>query len=143
MGRSHAKIGAMAGLVEVPARQFPNEDRRRWFTSANVDLVLWLDEGDRITAFQVCYAKRYREKAIVWTPERGLEHMIVDDGDVVELHHKATPILVPDRPRDVTRLAQELAASGGDVPSMMIEFVVSCLRGHGTADRSPAAKPAH
>jgi len=76
--------------------QRQGEPRRRWFMSAYFDLIVWYDEGNDISGFELCYGKPTTEKALCWTNQRGYTHHKVDDGELEPLKYKMTPIYVPD-----------------------------------------------
>src|SRR5690242_6752512 len=84
----------MGMLMEFQnVRQVPGEPRRRWFTSEDVDLVVWCDESGCAIAFQLCYDKARSERALTWKPDCGFSHRAVDDGEGSRGKYKATPIL--------------------------------------------------
>ena len=86
-----------ASLREIPqVRQIPGEARRRWFTSANFDLVVWLNEHEEIDGFQLCYDKTGEERALTWRQGAGFTHAAVDSGEGRAGKYKSSPILVPD-----------------------------------------------
>src|SRR5579859_2469289 len=85
----------MCALIEFEnVRQVLGEPRRRWFTSDDVDLVVWCDESGRATGFQLCYDKAHSECALTWKPDFGFSHRAIDDGECFRGgKHKGTPIL--------------------------------------------------
>jgi hypothetical protein len=117
-------------LTEVPARQRAGEPRRRWFSSEELDLIVWLDAAARPTAFQLCYGRPRAEHALTWSPDVGYWHTAVDDGERVGLGYKASPILIPDGALDVPALERLLQASGARLPAEISAFVLDRLRGH-------------
>ena len=55
----------MRTLTEIPeVRQIPDEPRRRWFRSDDLDLIVWCDESGAPTSFQLCYDKPRSEHAL-------------------------------------------------------------------------------
>ena len=58
-------------LREIPAKQLQGEPARRWFTSPEIDLYVWLGEDGSPTGFQLCYDKQAREHALTWTQASG------------------------------------------------------------------------
>ena len=76
-------------------RQEPGPGRRRWFESDNFDLVVWLEPGDRIAGFQLCYDFGRGEHALTWRDGCGFAHAAVDSGEDSPLKN-CTPILVAD-----------------------------------------------
>jgi hypothetical protein len=118
-------------LTEVDnPRQRAGEPRRRWFTSDELDLIVWLDEAGRPSAFQFCYGRPRHEHALTWSAERGFWHAAVDDGERVGLGYKASPVLIPDGPLDVRALEGLLRAAGARLPAEIAAFVVARLRAH-------------
>lgn len=74
-------------------RQLKHEAKRRWFTSSEMDLMLWFN-GRELIAWQFCYDKCQEEKGLSWKKDIGYRHFIVDDGEHGgALSHKSTPIL--------------------------------------------------
>ena len=55
-------------------RQVPGEPRRRWFSSPDLDLIVWLDDADTMLGFQLCYDKSRGERALTWRADRGYDH---------------------------------------------------------------------
>src|SRR5215475_5813525 len=112
----------------TPSRQIPGEPRRRWFTSSNIDLIVWLDENEAPTGFQLCYDKEQHEHALTWTEGTGYSHMAVDPGEPRPARHKATPILVPDGTVDAMRILEEFRREAQSVPSDFARLVESKLQ---------------
>jgi len=107
-----------------PTRQVPGEPHRRWFSSAELDLIVWCDAGGAPVSFQLCYDKGRNERALTWEPATGLSYSRVDDGEVeIGLRYKATPVLAPDGPLEVRRLAARFEAASADVPGEIVDFV--------------------
>jgi len=81
-------------------------------------------------AFQLCYDKGRDERALTWDPSTGLSHSAVDDGESEPgLHYKATPVLAPDGPLEVQRVAAHFDAASTDVPGEITAFVRTRLQG--------------
>jgi hypothetical protein len=107
-----------------PTRQVPGEPHRRWFSSAELDLIVWCDAAGAPVAFQLCYDKGRNERALTWEPAIGLSHSAVDDGESeLGLRYKATPVLAPDGPLEVQRVAARFEAASADVPGEIADFV--------------------
>lgn len=122
----------------VPARQVPGEPERRWFTSEDVDLIVWCGADGAPIAFQLCYDRGPAERAVTWTPDGGLSHRRVDDGEGGGgLRFKATPILVPDGAFDAERVRAIFAAQAGALPPAIVEFISARLTGHVAGRRDP------
>jgi len=106
-------------------------ERRRWFASPDIDLIVWFDEADSPIAFQLCYDKRRAERALTWNPDNGFVHTAVDTGERQDgLRYKAAPILVEGGRADLSRMTDLLAAASRRVPPAVAAFVTSKLRQH-------------
>jgi hypothetical protein len=113
-----------------PTRQVPGEPHRRWFSSAELDLIVWCDAGGSPVSFQLCYDKGRNERALTWEPSTGLSQSAVDDGESEPgLRYKATPVLAPDGPLEVQRVAAHFDAVSTDVPGEITDFVRKHLQG--------------
>jgi hypothetical protein len=75
-------------------RQVDGEPRRRWFVDDFFDLIVWFDENDEITGFQLCYNKLKDQHALTWHKKIGYQHNLVDEGESRPGKHKACPILL-------------------------------------------------
>jgi hypothetical protein len=106
-----------------PSRQIPGEPRRRWFTSSNIDLIVWLDDAESPTGFQLCYDKEHHEHALTWTRRAGYSHMAVDPGEPRPARHKATPILVADGNFDAKRILEEFRREARSLPPELAQLV--------------------
>lgn len=118
----------MDGLREIlDTRQIAGEPKRRWFTSAELDLIVWLDSGDSPVGFQLCYDKTHGEHALTWRVERGYEHAAIDDGERTPGQYKKTPILVSDGTFDRRRVQAVFLCSSAEVPGRIRSFVAERL----------------
>ena len=118
-------------LVELPAAvAVPGTPRRRWFSSPQLDLIIWLDADDAIEAFQLCYDKPLQEHSLTWRDGVGYCHQAVDAGDRQGLGHKSTPLLTATTPVDPDRLRRELHRAGARLPADLLRFVDEKLRCH-------------
>jgi len=107
-----------------PTRQVPGEAHRRWFSSADLDLIVWCDHVGAPVAFQLCYDKGRTERALTWEPATGLVHSAVDDGESDPgMRYKATPVLEPDGPLDMPRVVARFAAASDALPADIAAFV--------------------
>jgi hypothetical protein len=100
---------------------------RRWFSSPQFDLVLWLDAHQAFTGFELCYDKQDKEHAIAGTPQQGFRHMAVDSGEARPGKHKATPILVADGVFDVRRVRAAFQAVSDSLPREVAAYVTLAL----------------
>ncbi len=89
----------MEMLTEIDAvRQYPGERKRRWFTSPEMDLFVWMGRGQAPVKFQLCYDKDQNEKALTWSKAGGYTHENVDPGEPVGLGYKKAAVLVSIQP---------------------------------------------
>ena len=118
----------MESLRELPeTRQIDGEPKRRWFSSPDLDLILWFGEAGEPLGFQLCYDKTRGERALTWHEDRGYEHAAVDDGEET-LYHKSTPILVADGVFDRERVVDMFLRSSDGVPPTLREYVAERLK---------------
>ena len=119
----------MDSLRELPAtRQVDGEPRRRWFSSPDLDLILWFGDDERPLGFQLCYDKTRGERALTWHADRGYEHAAVDDGEATPTPHKSTPILVADGVFDRERVVDIFLRTSTGVPQELRDFVAERLK---------------
>ncbi|MGZ3236811.1 MAG: hypothetical protein ACXWIN_04775 [Burkholderiaceae bacterium] len=112
----------------INVRQVPNEAKRRWFTSTVMDLIVWLDEEDIATGFQLCYDKGQIERAITWSHLHGFTHMMVDDGEsLLGVGYKATPVLVSGGAIDIKMVNDLFKENRARLPEDIVSFVTGKL----------------
>ena len=75
-------------------RQERAPGRRRWFESDQLDLIVWLDQAERMIGFQICYSKGTAERALTWRDGAGFAHNAIDSGSRSPVSNQ-TPILLP------------------------------------------------
>ena len=62
-------------LVEIKdVSQDDEPGYRRWFIDNYFDLIIWYDDDDTITGFQLCYDKAEAERSLTWIKDRGFSH---------------------------------------------------------------------
>lgn len=116
-------------LNEIPrVRQIPGEPARRWFTCAEMDLIVWIGETGEIFGFQICYDKTDREKALTWKEDSGFSHMRVSTGETGRRFAKMMPILVMDGTVDRTRLIALFEKESAELAPGLREFVLAKVR---------------
>ena len=122
----------MTALTEIKnVQQIAGESRRRWFSSADIDLIVWYEDGGSLIGFQLCYDKNTVEHAFYWRPDSGYGHMAVDDGEQNSvLNYKETPILVADGQIDANRIHNLFAGSCENLPTAVIDFVERKIMQH-------------
>ena len=102
------------------ARHISGEPKRRWFTSPNIDLFVWVNDQGAPTGFQLCYDKQHREHALTWTEAAGFSHMAVDGGESRPARYKGAPILVANGAIDATQILDDFLREAKSLP---VEFV--------------------
>lgn len=119
-----------SGLREIAnVRQVPGESYRRWFTSEDLDLIVWLGPRGMPHGFQLCYGKKERnERAVTWWPERGLTHSVVDDGAGSSLKVKGTPTLAAGGDFDAAGVLARFLATKGELQPEFVDFVAQRLQ---------------
>lgn len=108
-------------------RQIAGDPRRRWFQSANEDLIVWYASDGSILGFQLCYDRPGTERALTWFKGEGYSHRKVDDGENVGLSHKRTPILVADGIFDSSTILTRFLADSKLLPAGVVAFVSAKL----------------
>lgn len=94
----------MTRLVELKRDQSSAENRR-WFSSRDLDLIVWTDESRSIKAFELYYDKNVNEHVLIWRKGSGFSHLAVDDGEQKPvLNYKEAPLLIPDGFFDADRI---------------------------------------
>jgi hypothetical protein len=110
-------------LREIPARQLEGEPARRWFTSPDIDLFVWLGDDGSPSGFQLCYDKQAREHALTWTKAGGYSHMAVDGGESRPGRYKGTPILIANGVIDVDNILGQLRQQGAAIPPEYLQLI--------------------
>ena len=110
-------------------RQIQGEPRRRWFTDAHFDLVIWSEER-HIVGFQLCYDKTRGERAVTWKEASGFTHNAVDSGEDRPGRYKAAPILVADDGFDAATVAAQFLGLSGDLDAGSCDFIYTKLLGY-------------
>jgi hypothetical protein len=112
-------------------RQITGENKRRWFTCDAMDLIVWVNEHNVPAGFQLCYGKGSKESAITWTPDSGIVHTNIDDGEhLIGVGYKATPILVPGKAQDILMIKKLFAKHSEQLPTEVVAFVELQLHGY-------------
>lgn len=111
-------------------RQIPGERKRRWFSSENFDLIVWLNEGGSFAGFELCYDKTTFERSLIWRLITGFTHMAVDSGEHRSGRYKATPLLMPYGVFDAARIRSTFAAESAALPGEVSSYVLMALDRH-------------
>ena len=114
----------------VGVRQIPGESKRRWFSSAEFDLIVWVSDSHDFSGFELCYDKLHNEHSILWSKAKGFCHMAVDDGEQRPGKYKGTPIMVPDGGFDARRIYLSFLEASRSLPKEVAEFVMQALERH-------------
>jgi hypothetical protein len=110
-------------LVELNRDQTIAENRR-WFSSNDMDVIIWIDENRSIKAFELYYDKNVNEHVLVWRDGSGFSHLAVDDGEQKPvLNYKETPILIPDGVFEADRIMRLFETTREDLPAELFKFV--------------------
>ncbi len=114
-------------LREIPVSPTENEPAKRWFTDANTDLFVWVDDDGQIEKFQICYNKGKDEHALSWNREQGFSHHAVDDGEQKVMKMKKSPILVQDGLVDAATINRIVTEQGCELPAFIYNFILHQL----------------
>jgi len=124
-------------------QQKPDEPRRRWFFSHEMDLLMWFDDGGSPVGFQLSYGKYHDEHALRWKAGQGFSHHRVDDGESSSFS-RATPILVANGAFHAHKVLARFRDLSVDMPPELADFVGRKLTEHPQycTDPEPDAGPA-
>ncbi|TAL36783.1 MAG: hypothetical protein EPN93_08170 [Spirochaetes bacterium] len=118
-------------LFEIrEVRQIPGEGLRRWFSDEYFDLIVWHDDRDEISGFQLCYDKQGYERVMTWRRGRGYTHDRIDDGEVPG-EPKKTPILALDGAFEPAGTARTFLDASRDIDRGIAGFVYETIRSYG------------
>jgi hypothetical protein len=118
------------GLVEIRnVQQVRGESPRRWFFSHEMDLLVWFDEANQPSAFQLSYGKYRDEHAIRWKLSQGYTSYRVDDGRSCGIAAGA-PLLTVDGAFHPGQVLARFLELSSEVPPPIAEFVAARLREH-------------
>ena len=104
-------------------RQIENEHRRRWFSDAFFDLIVWVDDAGEIVGFQLCYDKEGHQRALTWKSPSHYIHTGVDDGEDRPGRYKGTPILVVDGAFDRAAIGERFRQAAASIDPAIAELV--------------------
>jgi hypothetical protein len=110
-----------------PVLQRSGEHPRRWFTSEDLDLIVWFDDDGGLSAFELCYDKAERQRVLRWSHDGGREHHAVDSGEDRPGRHKASPLHIPDGTPDLPGLRARFTAQAGALDPALREAILSHL----------------
>ena len=114
-------------MNELPfIKQITGENRRRWFTSANMDLIIWINPLDQPVNFELCYDKQHQEKSLRWSTQ-GHSHCIIDNGENRAGRYKSSPIHCASSGLDARKLRDLFEAGSQLIPESLRLFVLHAL----------------
>jgi hypothetical protein len=118
-------MAIMSSLKEVMNVPQSGDVVRRWFSSDELDLIVWYDASGSAQGFHLCYDKGRDEQALVWSANGGLSSASVEDGERDLTRHKASPVLLihPTMKADVGRVAELFNSACADVPDAIVNLV--------------------
>jgi hypothetical protein len=91
-------------FIELKSEQSPGGNRR-WFSSREIDLIVWTHKTGSMAAIEFYYDKIVDEHVLIWRERSGFTHLAVDDGEQKPaLEYKRSPILIPDGSFDPDRI---------------------------------------
>jgi hypothetical protein len=111
-------------------RQIPGESKRRWFSSDDFDLIIWLSDDQQILGFELCYDKNGPQHSIAWSKSAGFRHMAVDDGEQRPGKYKAVPIVIADGYFDANRVHSDFLKASQTLPDEIANHVLQILEHH-------------
>lgn len=119
----------MNALIELKGvQQIADERRRRWFSSTDMDLIVWYEADGSIAGFELYYDKNIREHVFIWGADSGFTHLAVDDGEQKPvLDYKEAPILIPDGHVDPDRIRHLFERSRENLPAEVASLVLGKL----------------
>lgn len=119
----------MNALIELKVvQQIADERRRRWFSSTDMDLIVWYEADGSIAGFELYYDKNIREHVFIWGADSGFTHLAVDDGEQKPvLDYKEAPILIPDGHVDPDRIRHLFERSRENLPAEVASLVLGKL----------------
>jgi hypothetical protein len=114
-------------LHEIPnVRQILDEGRRRWFTDAYFDLIVWYAEGGSLVGFQLCYDKQGGERAFTWRRGHPCVHEGMDDGESPG-HSKMSPVLSEGSPAPSPNIPERFLRESAEVDPAIVRMVYTTI----------------
>lgn len=107
--------------------QKPDEPRKRWFSSPDMDLFVWLNDNDDIVGYHLTYDKKAQEKALTWKKDKGFTHSGVDDGSRPG-KHPGSPLLTKDVSIQHYLLIRSLSKNKGDLDEDIHSFILAGIK---------------
>ena len=111
------------------------EPKKRWFSSISMDLFIWFDTDDTIVSYQFTYNKNFKERALIWSQEKGLSHLGVDDGSRSG-KHSGSPLLVQDGVANPNKIISLIQSNAGELDHSIKNFLISGIEKHFKVDEA-------
>ena len=120
---------ALNRVMELRKERRPSgTDRRRWFSSPEMDLIVWFGEDGALDGFEFYYDKNLSEHVLIWREGQGFRHLAVDDGETKPaLDYKESPILIPDGKYHSGRIRRLFNAVRDELPRAIADDVENRL----------------
>ena len=122
-------------LPDTPITRKPGQPPRKWMSDDFFDLIVWYAPDQSVHGFQLCYDKDEEEKAITWIRGKGLQHSLVDTGEVLPTENHS-PVLVHGGAFPATRVRGEFLRRSVNLSPKLRRLVLSKL----SSDRLPLAR---
>lgn len=107
-------------------RQIPGEMPRRWFSSGDMDLIVWFDAAGQPDHFELCFDKSSQERCLRWSGQK-LAMYQIDSGEGEPGRHKGTPIHRACDAQATDHLLERFMAASDCLPTNVREFVAAAL----------------
>ena len=104
------------------------EYEKRWFFDHEIDLLLWLNENNKIAGFQLCYDKPKNPHALTWFKDEGYRHNRIDFREEKIGRRRGSPILLADGEFEADRIAKEFAFQSRDLDAWIATFVCEKIK---------------
>ena len=122
-------------LAELRVTNHLGGQQRRWYRSANLDLLVWISwwGWGSPTGFQLVYDKAGRESMLTWTSAGGFVHQREDDGErngrpgLLRYYDKATSQMVTDDQINIDRLTMQFEGVASSLPPKIAALVMDKL----------------
>lgn len=100
---------------------------RQWYSSEDMDLILWLNDDGQPKGFQLCYDKGQGEKALTYKNDEGYLHTNVDTGDARDGRYKGAPVMLPDGEFSFESVTQRFRYEASALDSELVDYVTAKL----------------
>lgn len=131
-----------------PLRPTNRSHIKRWFTSRDMDLFVWLRKGMPVR-FQFAFNKSNHEEAITWNNHQGFRHYRVDSGETLPDKYKQTPILVNvNNLQNLRYITRDFLAASDNIETGLSDFIyarlmeyLSVVKPHNAAHKVAVLRP--